>query len=154
MQRSSVEGTSIKLLLNKHGLRSTYARELILRTLIQAHIPMSLEELHTDPRIHDQLSYATVYRTLQLFCEHGLIVSLMNLKGQHKYFTREVDHKHYLTCTSCDKQIEIESCSSHLLEKQLAQSTGFMIIGHAHEYYGLCPDCQTRIDTTSLRPNS
>jgi Fur family ferric uptake transcriptional regulator len=51
-------------------------------------------------------------------------------------------HHHHLICTKCAGVVEIETCFSTELERQIARENGFESVTHRLEFYGVCPDCQ------------
>lgn len=51
-------------------------------------------------------------------------------------------HHHHLVCTRCTEVVEIEECSIHELEEQIAARNGFATVTHKLEFFGICPRCQ------------
>lgn len=93
---------------------------------------------------HPEVGLATVYRTLKLLAESGL-VCLMGYNGQSQSYARSPEqHHHHLVCSGCDKVVDIESCGLDELEKKLACETGFAISEHHLEFRGLCRSCQEK----------
>jgi Fur family ferric uptake transcriptional regulator len=89
-----------------------------------------------------EIGLVTVYRTLKLLAESGL-VCLMGYNGRSQIYARSSErHHHHLVCAGCDRVVDISSCGLDELEKKLARETGFAIAEHHLEFTGLCRDCQ------------
>lgn len=128
--------------LAKHRLKLTRQRESILREFIQnEHI--TAEQMYRqlskkDPRI----GLATIYRTLNLFCEAGL-AQARHFGSQTQYDNvAHKGHHDHLICTSCGKIVEFENCDIERLQEEVARKNGFVIQTHKLELYGLCSHCR------------
>ena len=53
-------------------------------------------------------------------------------------------HHDHLICQKCGKTEEVHSEAIEVLQRELADSYGYRLLGHAHYLYGLCPDCRRR----------
>lgn len=96
-------------IIRSSGLRMTRQRALILDILQSSQEHLDAEALHNLARQSDpQIGLATVYRTLALLKEFGM-VNEYNLGEEHRHFetTPEVPHHHF-TCLGCKKVIEFE----------------------------------------------
>lgn len=128
----------------KRGLRSTEQRRLIIDIFFDAHEHITIDSLLKQVRAVDaRVGYATVYRTMKLLSESGVV-------QEHKFgdgFTRyelsddEAHHDH-LVCLECGKIIEFEEPQIEALQDKIAKRYGFLIRAHKHEMYGVCSDCQ------------
>ncbi len=131
----------------KRGLRSTEQRRLIIDTFFSdlgEHI--TIDSLLKQVRAIDaRVGYATVYRTMKLLSESGVV-------QEHKFgdgFTRyeladEQAHHDHLVCLECGKIIEFEEPQIELLQEKIARRYHFLVRAHKHELYGICSDCQKR----------
>ena len=128
----------------KRGLRSTEQRRLIIDTFFEAHEHITIDSLLKQVRAIDaRVGYATVYRTMKLLSESGVV-------QEHKFgdgFTRyelsdEEAHHDHLVCLECSKIIEFEEPQIEALQDKIARRYGFLIRAHKHEMYGVCSDCQ------------
>ncbi len=87
----------------------------------------------------------TVYRTLKLLCEAGLALELQFGDGAARYEPVSLKtHHDHLICQRCGKTVEVHSDAIESAQKRLAEEYGYLLLGHAHNLYGLCPDCRTR----------
>src|SRR5882724_6834605 len=109
----------------KRGLRSTEQRRLIIDTFFDQHEHITIDSLLKLVRAVDaRVGYATVYRTMKLLSESGVV-------QEHKFgdgFTRY---------ELSDEEAQIE-----VLQGRVAKRYGFLVRAHKHEMYGLCADCQ------------
>jgi Fur family ferric uptake transcriptional regulator len=128
--------------LAKHQLKLTRQREYILHTFLQnEHI--TAEQLYRllakkDPHI----GLATIYRTLNLFCEAGL-AQARHFGSQTQYDNvAHKGHHDHLICTGCGKIVEFENEDIERLQDQVAARNGFTIKTHKLELYGLCSHCR------------
>ncbi len=88
------------------------------------------------------IGQATVYRTVSLLAELGLLVRVQARDGEASYTAMRVGHSHPLICRVCRKVVDFDGDGDlAYLEKQLEASTGFAIYGHHLEVYGICPEC-------------
>lgn len=128
--------------LSKHQLKLTRQREQILSVFLRMeHI--TAEQMYRllakkDPHI----GLATIYRTLNLFCEAGLAQARhFGAQTQYDNVAHKGHHDH-LICTSCGKIVEFENCEIERLQEEVAAKHGFTIQTHKLELYGLCSSCR------------
>ncbi|MGH7228176.1 MAG: Fur family transcriptional regulator [Nitrospiraceae bacterium] len=128
--------------LSKHQLKLTRQREQILTVFLKMeHI--TAEQMYRllakkDPHI----GLATIYRTLNLFCEAGLAQARhFGTQTQYDNVSHKGHHDH-LICTSCGKIVEFENCDIERLQEEVAARNGFTIQTHKLELYGLCSSCR------------
>ena len=131
----------------KRGLRSTEQRRLIIDTLFDAGEHVTIDGLLRQVRATDsRVGYATVYRTMKLLAESGVV-------QEHKFgdgFTRyelsdEEAHHDHLICLECGKITEFEEPSIEELQGRVATRYGFLVKQHKHELYGVCAECQKKL---------
>ena len=91
-----------------------------------------------DPHI----GLATIYRTLNLFCEAGLAQARhFGTQTQYDNVSHKGHHDH-LICTSCGKIVEFSNEDIERLQEEVAHRNGFTIQTHKLELYGLCASCR------------
>lgn len=91
------------------------------------------------------IGQATVYRTVGLLTELGLLVRIQDRSGEVCYTATRIGHNHPLICGVCRTVVDFSGDGDlAYLEKQLERETGFTIYGHHLEVYGECPDCKAR----------
>jgi Fe2+ or Zn2+ uptake regulation protein len=93
----------------------------------------------------DGVGQATVYRTVNLLSEMGLLVRVHTSHPEACYTAIGVGHTHPLVCRECRRVAEFDGDGDlSLLERHLEMTTGFRVYGHHLEVYGVCPDCTRR----------
>jgi len=142
MSRHLKEISVLQEHLSKHQLKLTRQREQILTVFLRMeHI--TAEQMYRlltkkDPHI----GLATIYRTLNLFCEAGLAQARhFGAQTQYDNVSHKGHHDH-LICTSCGKIVEFENCDIERLQEEVAARNGFTIQTHKLELYGLCSSCR------------
>lgn len=125
-------------LLKKYGIKRTQQREELLRILTESRVPMTAEEIFKGTK---QISLATVYRTLETFCDKGVLVKISVGNAEKKYYepAREA-HRHYAVCLECGKLEHVDVCPVHDIA-----IGDFEVTGHRLELYGYCAACREKI---------
>ena len=142
MARVQREIEILKDHLAKHQLKLTRQRELILGLFLKMeHI--TAEQMYRQlARKDPHIGLATIYRTLNLFCEAGLAQARhFGAQTQYDNVSHKGHHDH-LICTSCGKIVEFENCDIERLQEEVARRNGFTIQTHKLELYGLCSSCR------------
>jgi Fur family ferric uptake transcriptional regulator len=131
--------------LNRHRLKRSGQREVILNEFLKTHQHLSVDDLlSVVQKKRPEIGRTTVYRTLKLLQAAGLAQEL-ELQGQSR-FEREykrAHHDHFI-CKSCAEIIEFSSPEIERLQDVIASELGFVIQGHRHQIYGLCRKCAAR----------
>ena len=136
-------------LLRRWGYKITPQRRAILRVIVdsQEHLtPADIyERAHKE---HPGIGLVTVYRTLDMLDELGLICEVHAKDGRRSYLlTRPSEHHHHLICSDCGKVVDFTGCRLGELEKRLSRETGFEVESHLLEFIGCCPSCQKAAST-------
>jgi len=128
----------IEKLCAEKGMRMTEQRRVIARVLSAAHDHPDVEELYR--RSHDvdpHISIATVYRTVRLFEESGIISRHEFRDGRSRYEeASEVHHDHLIDMKS-GKVIEFVDPDIEALQQAIARKLGFRLVDHRLELYGV-----------------
>ena len=124
------------------GYKLTAPRQAVAQVLEQEGLHLSPNEiLAQGKQIYPKLSRATVYRTLDLLTELGLIRPIYLHDASQRYVTTQGGH-HHLVCTDCGAAFEFEQCEADQLAVTLTERFGFEIHSHLLEFYGLCRICK------------
>ena len=120
------------------GLRMTDQRRTVARVVGEAEDHPDVEELYArasalDPRI----SLATVYRTVKLFEEAGILEKLEFGDGRARYEDAERDHHDHLIDVSSGQVIEFVDPEIEALQEKIAAKLGYELRGHRLELYGV-----------------
>ena len=132
--------------LQQAGMRLTHQRLAICSLLAETEehptAQIIYEQLHPE---YPTLSLATVYNTLDVLIELGLVNSLGSAGDEAIHYDADTSPHVNLACTSCHRVIDLPSQHVHALEHEVATQSGYQIMGARVLYYGLCPDCQSKI---------
>ncbi len=126
-----------KLCVEK-GMRMTEQRRVIARVLSMAHDHPDVEELHRRAHAVDpHISIATVYRTVRLFEESG-IISRHDFRDGRSRYEETTDHHHdHLIDMKTGKVIEFVDEEIEALQEAIARRLGFKLVDHRLELYGV-----------------
>ena len=144
-------------LMNRHlaerGLKSTRQRDLIAQTVLEAEGHIGVEDIHRRVRRRDaRVGFSTVYRTMKLLKECGLVSERHFGDGMARYEpVREGEHHDHLICLSCGEIVEFEDERIEARQDAVAAQHGFQIQSHKHEIYGLCARCRAGAKRKSKR---
>jgi Fur family ferric uptake transcriptional regulator len=129
--------------LHLKDLRLTEARAAIVEAAMARHGHYPIDELIADLKARGiSGSKATVYRTLPLLAEAGILqpaIVVADSKSYETTFGRE--HHDHLLCGRCGKVIEFEFEAFEILQREVASKHGYRLESHYHELVGTCPDC-------------
>lgn len=138
---------SLQEFLSGRGLRRTVQREAIIEAAFGTNEHFSAEELLVMARkIERSVSRATVYRTLPLLVESGLLRELdlgSDTKVYDPNFVEHPTHNH-LICVDCNKIIEFEDTNMELLENCITRRLGFSPASKAVTIEGHCDELKAK----------
>lgn len=129
--------------LRQKELRLTEARAAIVEAALARRGHYPIEELIADlKRRGIRGSKATVYRTLPLLAEAGILQPAI-LAGESRSYETTFGQAHHdhIRCSRCGKVVEFGFEPFERLQREVAQSHGFRLESHHHELVGTCPDC-------------
>lgn len=134
----------IATILRQHGYKLTPQRRGVIRiiTSTEDHLtPAAMyEKVHQE---HPKIGLVTIYRTLEILTELGLICEVHVGGSCRSYLMRRPSgHHHHLVCSDCGKVIDFADCALSELEQRLRRETGFKMESHLLEFLGCCPACQ------------
>jgi Fur family ferric uptake transcriptional regulator len=126
-----------KLCLDK-GLRMTGQRRTIARVLSQAADHPDAEELYRRAAAVDpNISIATVYRTVRLFEEAGILERHDFRDGRSRYEEAPTEHHDHLIDVVSGKVIEFQNEQIEELQRHIAEKLGYKLVDHRLELYGV-----------------
>jgi Fe2+ or Zn2+ uptake regulation protein len=132
--------------LRQAGYRLTKPRLAVLHVLEENDIGLNPEEVFQRGKaICPSLGLVTVYRTLDLFAELGMVRRVHSADRCHSYARASVE-QHHLICQGCHRVIEFPCDGLDDLIEGVRRQTGYSIYEHLLELSGLCPDCQSEAD--------
>jgi Fur family ferric uptake transcriptional regulator len=134
-------------LLVRRGYRLTGPRRAVFEALAASREPQSVAEIH---RVvgKARANLVSVYRTVKLLCDIGLVRATDSTRGQRRYELAEpfTAHHHHLICRRCGQIEDLDGC---LLEpavlarvtRRVRQSHRFRVTEHELRFFGLCGRC-------------
>jgi Fur family ferric uptake transcriptional regulator len=133
----------LKQQLQKRGYKLTRPRQAVLAVLSLSDGHMNPAQIYERARaIYPKLGLVTVYRTLDVLAELGLIQRVHLDESCHSYVRAGGGHSHQLICKDCGRVEAFSECELEKMLRYLTQKTGFAIEGHRLELLGRCPDCR------------
>ncbi|MEP2640237.1 MULTISPECIES: Fur family transcriptional regulator [Rhodobacterales] len=131
-------GTTIIQRCEAKGLRMTGQRRVIAKVLENSADHPDVEELYARAAAIDAgISIATVYRTVKLFEEAGILEKLEFGDGRARYEDAERDHHDHLIDMNSGEVIEFVDAEIEALQERIAHKLGYALRGHRLELYGV-----------------
>src|SRR5438034_4997312 len=129
--------------LGEKNLRVTAQRQAIIETAFSTHQHFTAEQLLAWSRRRDKsVSRATVYRTLPLLTESGLVREMDFGKGYKFYDPNYAEHPNHnhIICQDCEKIVEFESEKIEQIENEITQRLGFSLKSQRLQITGTCEE--------------
>ena len=128
----------LEALCTERGLRITEQRRVIARVLSESEDHPDVEQLHkrasaVDPKI----SIATVYRTVRLFEDAGILDRHDFGDGRSRYEATPEAHHDHLIDVETGRVVEFVDPELEALQRQIAEKLGFRLVDHRMELYGV-----------------
>lgn len=146
-----MDATVFKEKLKEKGCKLTLQRRSVLDVLIEhCDEHLSTEEIYEKvKKKYPEIGLATVYRTVQLFEEMGIIDRLNFDDGCSRFELASEDtvhHHHHLICEKCNKVFEVENDLLAEIESEIERKYQFAIRDHNVMFYGTCKDCMKKVE--------
>src|SRR5437868_5374614 len=142
VEKHSAEQKFLEFLARK-GLRLTAQRRVIVETAFNTEEHFTAEQLLAWSRDRDRsVSRATVYRTLPLLTESGMVREMDFGKDYKFYDPNYADHPNHnhIICNDCEKIVEFESDKIEKLESEITRRLGFSIKTQRLQITGSCEE--------------
>ncbi len=128
----------IEALCAERGLRITEQRRVIARVLSESEDHPDVEELHQRANALDPgISIATVYRTVRLFEEAGILDRHDFGDGRSRYEAAPEAHHDHMIDVESGKVLEFVDPELEALQREIAERLGFRLVDHRMELYGV-----------------
>jgi len=128
--------------LNIKGYRLTKQRLAVLKALQSTKSHPHANWIYEKVRKEiPHISLGTIYRTLGILKEAGLLRELDYGSSLSRYDANTENHAH-IVCTNCRRIDDLELPLGNELERQAKGATDFAVSDHRLEFYGLCPHCR------------
>lgn len=126
--------------------RNTRPRRLIAERLIELAAngtDFTADDLLQELRqVEPRLGRATLYRSLEMLVNAGLLDRVDFSDGTHHYRVCGGTHHHHLTCTCCHRVVEVNICLPSDQFAVISRQTNFEIEGHSIALFGRCEKCR------------
>ncbi|WP_377291304.1 Fur family transcriptional regulator [Rhizobium sp. SG2393] len=130
--------TSLEELCVERGMRMTEQRRIIARVLEGSADHPDVEELYRRAvKVDSRISISTVYRTVKLFEDAGIIERHDFRDGRSRYETVPEEHHDHLIDLKTGVVIEFHSPEIEALQEKIAREHGFRLVDHRLELYGV-----------------
>jgi len=131
--------------LREQGHRITPQRIAVLRVLLESRDHPSVEDIFEKVKVNfPTTSLATIYKTMSVLKELGELLEL-EFSNDHNRYDGNKPYPHpHLICTKCKKIVDPELGSLTDMTRELVSHTGYQILSHRLEFYGICPECRGR----------
>ncbi|WP_207476286.1 Fur family transcriptional regulator [Arenibaculum pallidiluteum] len=128
----------LETLCLKKGLKMTGQRRTISRVLSEAKDHPDVEEVYRRASaLDDKISIATVYRTVKLLEDVGVIERLDFGDGRARFEEARDEHHHHLIDLQSGRVVEFQCEELELLKERIARDLGYDLLGHRLELYGV-----------------
>ena len=125
-------------ILEDHGYRSTAPRRAVIALLEQKEEGFTAEEISEElPAV----GRATVYRTIKLLLQVGVVCRLNLLDGAPRYSLSRIEHHHHTVCVRCGTVGEFRAATIERLIRGIGSDIPGEILGHRIEFYVTCDQC-------------
>ncbi|MEW6607930.1 MAG: transcriptional repressor [bacterium] len=134
------------------GCRMTIPRQAVIDVLTNTSEHLSAEDIYIEiHKVYPAVGLTTVYRTLDLLAQMGMVFKFDFGDGRSRYELTESTkkHHHHLVCTNCGRIIdysdfiEEEVRLFNQVEEALSQKHNFEIIAHQVQFLGRCNNCKS-----------
>ena len=130
--------------LRKNGYKATTQRIAICRFALHSRDHPTARRIYSEVRkVHPTVSLATVYKTLQILTEHGLIQELDFPQSQARFDSYVGPHIN-LVCLQCGNIQDLDDDAGREIVERMTAKTEFKRTGQRLDIYGICKICRKR----------
>jgi Fur family ferric uptake transcriptional regulator len=137
---------TISLKLEARGHQVTPSRRAVIAAILAQTGHFTVEDLLSRCR---DAGRATVFRTIRLLTELGVVCRVLLEDGSKHYMVSERGHHHHLVCTVCGEVRDLDQCAITGAIRDLSEATGYDVEGHWLELYGRCAACRAKVEVTA-----
>jgi Fur family transcriptional regulator, peroxide stress response regulator len=129
--------------LQQAGMRLTPQRMAVCKLLTESDEHPTAAAIYKELRPQfPSLSLATVYNTLETLVSLGAVNVLGHAGDDQVHYDADLEPHVNLACIACHRIMDIPSEHIQHLDSEIAQASGYKLLGSRVLYYGLCPECQ------------
>ena len=129
--------------LRQEGYRLTPQRMSVLKILATSDQHPSVEQIYEQVQVNFPMtSLATVYKTVSLLKDVGQVLELGYSDDSNRYDGRRPSPHPHLVCVCCKKIVDLDNDMLDTVAWQVAEKSGYQMVGHRLDFMGICPECQ------------
>lgn len=136
----------LRVAVKARGLKGSTVREAVARVALRRKGHFTVDDLVQDLRQSnvENAHMTTVYRTLPLLVDVGLLRLTLLSKGDEARYERSFEREHHdhILCTECGQVTEFYFEALETLQHDIADQLGFVLTSHIHELHGICKNCR------------
>ncbi len=136
---------NITLKLEARGYRITPSRRAVIAAALARTGHFTADDLVSPPEAGRGAGRATVFRTIRLLTELGVVCRVLFEDGSMRYLVSQRGHHHHVVCTGCGHVEDLDQCAIKGALRELSDATGYEVEGHWLELYGRCAECRARV---------
>lgn len=138
-----VDAVEIVGALEAAGYRLTSPRRALARLIAGRSGHFTADDLLADSRRRRLgVTRATVFRSLDVLADLGVVERLDLPSGQHAFVACEPTHHHHVICSSCGRSSGVADHGIEAIAAAIGRETGYRVDTHRLELFGLCPSCR------------
>jgi Fur family peroxide stress response transcriptional regulator len=131
--------------LQERDFRITPQRLAVLKILASSESHPTVEQIHLQVKKNfPTTSLATVYKTITLLKDLNQVLELGFPVGSNRYDGNKPEPHPHLICMKCEMIIDPNLESLARMTRELTAETGFKILNHRLDFFGICPSCQMK----------
>ena len=143
-ERTLLTPSEVTDILRRNKKKVTPQRLAVYAALADTTEHPTAETLYKGLRAdYPTMSLATVYKSLDAFCEIGIVRELNVGEEAFRYDADISPHPH-IRCMSCDRVADVPITALPALDKNVASVTGYRIVSQQMYFFGYCPECQKK----------
>jgi len=144
-----VDAGAIVAALEGAGYRLTGPRRALATQIAARRGHFTAEELLVEARgRRGGAGRATIFRSLEVLAELGIVERLDLPSGEHAFVGCDPEHHHHVVCSICGRSTEVGDHGLDSVAAAIGRDTGYRIDTHRLELFGLCTSCQRLSPTT------
>ena len=129
--------------LRAQGHRLTPQRMAVLRILSESDGHPSVQQIYDQVKADFPMTgLGTIYKTVTLLKDMGEVLELGFSDDRNRYDGNKPRPHPHLVCIKCKRIIDPEIPTLGTLPREVSQRTGYRIVSHRLDFYGICPQCQ------------
>jgi Fur family peroxide stress response transcriptional regulator len=131
--------------LRERGFRLTPQRMAVLKILAASQGHPSVEQIYNQVKPDFPMtSLGTIYKTVALLKEMGEVLELGFSDDGNRYDGNKPYPHPHLVCIKCKTILDPEIPTLAILPQEIGEKTGYQIVSHRLDFYGICPRCQEK----------